>query len=377
MSKGSVAIATLKLIDPATGKFISDYRRQYAIELSGLLRELDYEVAWFQPGKGWQSLLIPDVPLYGVLQDEAQLFTWPVTSDDFYEKTHGFDWAIYFDFVLAYPQARESSIAIAHSMTWDEPLFESKLPTEAEREEWKRRLWMALRAPQKVVAIESGLIHWATATWPGLFHTFEYIPNFIPAWAKEESPNTEKSNMLESGPGPIRILFPGPLTPEAGISETIRAMETLLERDDRIHFYWVNTGPEATVKYLTEWFEKHPHSCLLAEPVTRKTLEQADIVLFPGKSFQETDMICLAAMSFGKTVIVGQNSGLADIVIHDHNGLIINPTEKTLIEGIQHLINSPEERRDLGNHARAVARHFTLPAWRQRWQRLIEKTFRE
>ena len=182
--------------------------------------------------------------------------------------------------------------------------------------------------------------------------------------------------MLESDPDPIRILFPGPLTPEAGISETIRAMEVLLEKDDRIQFYWVNSGPEATVKYLTEWSEKHPRSFLMTEPVTRKTLKQADILLFPGKTFQETDMICLTAMSLGKTVIVGQNSGLADIVIHDHNGLIINPTDKVLIEVIQHLIDSPEERRDLGGHARAVARHFALPAWRQRWQRLIEKTFR-
>lgn len=376
MSKGSVAIATLKLMDPLARKFVSDYRRQYAIELSKLLLDLGYEAAWFQPGNGWHSQLIPGVPVYGVLRDGAQLLTWPATSDDFYEKAHGFDWSIYFDLILAYPQVHESSIAVAHGISWDDPLFESKLPTEAEREEWKRRLWMALRAPQKVVAVESGLIHWATATWPGLYHTFEYLPNFIPAWAEEESPVSGRPEALESCENTVRILFPGPLTPEAGISETIRAMETLLEKDDRIEFHWVSSGPAATVKYLTEWSEKHPRSLLITGPVTGKTLKQADIVLLPGKSFQETDMICLAAMSLGKTVVVGQNSGLADIVIHDHNGIIINPSAKVLIEVIRYLINSPEERRHLGDNARAVAQHFALPVWRQRWQRLIEKIFR-
>lgn len=376
MRKGSVAIATLKLMDPLARKFVSDYRRQYAIELSKLLLDLGYEAAWFQPGNGWHSQLLPEVPVFGVLRDGAQLLTWPATADDFYEKAHGFDWCIYFDLILAYPQVHESSIAVAHGISWDDPLFEAKLPTEAEREEWKRRLWMALRAPQKVVTVESGLIHWATATWPGLYNTFEYLPNFIPAWAEEEAPVAARPGAPESCTNTVRILFPGPLTPEAGISETIRAMETLLEMDDRIEFQLANAGPAATVKYLTEWSEKHPRRLLITEPVTGKILKQADLVLLPGKSFQETDMICLAAMSLGKTVIVGQNSGLADLVIHDHNGIIINPSAEVLIEVIRDLINSPEERRHLGDNARAVAQHFALPVWRRRWQRLIEKIFR-
>ena len=232
---------------------------------------------------------------------------------------------------------------------------------------------MALRAPK------GGHRREASSTGPPpprLYNTFEYLPNFIPAWAEEEAPVTARPGAPESCANTVRILFPGPLTPEAGISETIRAMETLLEMDDRIEFQLANAGPAATVKYLTEWSEKHPRRLLITEPVTGKILKQADLVLLPGKSFQETDMICLAAMSLGKTVIVGQNSGLADLVIHDHNGIIINPSAEVLIEVIRDLINSPEERRHLGDNARAVAQHFALPVWRRRWQRLIEKIFR-
>ncbi|HBF38853.1 MAG TPA: hypothetical protein DDW50_16230, partial [Firmicutes bacterium] len=309
MNRGSVAIAALKLVDPMTRRVLSRDRWHYAIELSKLLLDLHYEVAWFQIGDGWKSQLIPGVPLFGVLQDSAQLFTWPKASDDFYEKTHGFEWTVYFDLILAYPQVHEVSIAISHGIAWDDPLFESLLPTETEREEWKRRLWMALRAPQKVVTVESGLIHWATATWPGLYNSFEYIPNFVPSWVDEESPSPGMAEFGEHVEGSIKILFSGAMTPEAGISETIRAMESLLDRDNRLEFYLFGYGSEATVKYLMEWAEKHPRSHFQAGLIPGKVLAQMDIVLFPGKSCQETSMSCLAAMSLGKTVIVGQNSG--------------------------------------------------------------------
>ena len=76
MRKGSVAIATLKLLTLAR-KFVSDYRRQYAIELSKLLLDLGYKAAWFQPGNGWHSQLLPEVPVYGVLPDGASFSPGP------------------------------------------------------------------------------------------------------------------------------------------------------------------------------------------------------------------------------------------------------------------------------------------------------------
>lgn len=374
MYQGSVAISTLKLIDPKSKKIVSRNRWHYAVELSRLLQDLHYQVTWFQIGNGWKSQLIPGVTLCGVLRDGPQLFTWPQTSDDFYEKTHAFEWTIYFDLILAYPQVHENSIAVSHGIWWDDPLSESNLPTEAEREEWKRRLWIALKSPQKVVSVESGLIHWATATWPGLYHTFEYIPGFVPTWVDEASSGIPE--FPKSSEASVKILFSGALTPEAGISETIRAMEVLLETDPSFEFYLSGEGSEASIKFLAEWSGKYPQSHFHPGAVSQQTLAQMDLVLFPDKCCQETGMSCLAAMSLGKPVVVGQNSGLSDLVIPDHNGIVINPTDQDLINVIRHLAGQPEFRCRLGENARNVAQCYTLPVWRQRWQRLIEKTFR-
>ena len=91
MRKGSVAIATLKLLDPLARKFVSDYRRQYAIELSKLLLDLGYKAAWFQPGNGWHSQLLPEVPVLASADGPASHYA----TSTFLRKAHGFDWCIF------------------------------------------------------------------------------------------------------------------------------------------------------------------------------------------------------------------------------------------------------------------------------------------
>lgn len=180
MAKKTVGIAARKIVDPDNQQIISRERWQYSKELSKLLLDLGYKVSWWQIGNGWKSEIIPGVPLMGILRDGQQILTNTKASDDFLEKAGWVDFAIYFDLILAYPQVHEYSIAISHGINWDNPLFESSLKTEIERKEWKRRLWMCLQGPQKIVTTDTGLIHWATATWPGLNYIFEYIPSFIP-----------------------------------------------------------------------------------------------------------------------------------------------------------------------------------------------------
>lgn len=69
----------------------------------------------------------------------------------------------------------------------------------------------------------------------------------------------------------------------------------------------------------------------MPHPPSRSLLSNVDVVIFPAKSGQSTSMTCLQAMAAGKVVVVAQTSGLTDIVLHDHCGVVIQPTTERLI----------------------------------------------
>jgi len=360
-----VGIATLRLLDPRTQHVLDADRWRHATELTRLLLDLGHRVAWWQLGGGWRGELLPAVPIHGVLRGDCQLLTWPRACEDFLERAGGVDAAIYFDLVLAYPQVHESSIAVAHGIDCDDPLFECQLPTAEERDEWKRRIEMAVRNPRKVVATDIGFIHWATATWPGLQHAFEYIPGFaIPSWGVDRADH------------PLTILFPGTLAPEHGISETIRAMEVLLARHPHVRFWLTGPGTPAVLKYLAAWVGRYPGARLDPRPLTAELLREVDIVLFPVKSGHGPALACLQAMAAGKAVVVGYAGGLTGLVLQEHTGLIVRQTADDLVEAVEELLANHPLRESLGRNAQeAVANGFALEQWRKRWTRLIAQVF--
>lgn len=373
-ARGTVGVAALDLLDPKARRVSNPYRWRMAVELTRLLQQMGYEVAWWQVGDGWRIELLPGVPIYGILRGEMQLHTHPLAAEDFLEKAGDIDWAIYFDFILAYPQVHDRSLAIADGMTWDDSLHEARLATESERREWQRRVWMALQAPLKVVSTDTALIQWAMATWPGLGHRFVYIPNFVPELGVldlREHPLGAMHQERESR-DTVRVLFPGPLTPEAGISEVVRAMDSLLERHAALEFFIWARGAPPIEDYLCRWVSERPRSCFESLLLVAPLLEAVDIVLFPAKSGQGTTMACLQAMNAGKVVVVAQTGGLTDLVLHDHNGLVIPPQAARIAEAIDELIAQPDRRTTLGRHARATVREaFSLRRWRDRWRELI------
>ncbi|MDQ7793833.1 MAG: glycosyltransferase family 4 protein [bacterium] len=364
MAPRTVGVAAEKLVDPGTRQILDADRWDYAVALSRLLQELGHQVIWWQLGDGWRGEILPEVPLLGALPASCQFLTWPTACESFLERANGVDLAIYFDLALAYPQVHEVSVAVAHGVTWDGPLFASRLPTAEEREEWKRRLGIALRNPLKVVTADAGLIHWAQATWPGLQYAFEYIPGFSlppPALAARSD-------------GPVTVLFPGPFTPERGIGETIRAMEALMVRHGDLRFRLSGRGEPAVEEYLAEWVERHQGATLDRLPLTYDLLGEVDIALFPVKSGPGPILACLRAMAAGKAVIVGWAGGLSGLVLQEHTGKIVSPGAESLAEAIEELALHPAKRRLLADNAReAVAHAFSLERWRRRWTRLAEK----
>lgn len=383
MAKKRVAICALRLVDPQVKRVLSMQRWQYAQALSRLLLDMGYAVAWYQLGDGWHSEIMPGVPLVGSLPEESQLFTWPKASIEFWEKAGAADFAIYFDLLLAYPQVHEYSLGIAHGIEWNDPLLESRLNSEREREEWKRRLWMSFCGPRRIVAVDSGVIHWATATWPGLYNQFVHIPNFAfkihddttisGATTSEMTGDTTAADRVDEDQI-LRIVFWDVLSPQSGIAQTLEAVGAVLSRYPNVELVIAGRGSPAVDQYVSRWAQEHEQVRYHPEGVSPERLKGA-ILLIPAKWNVGPSFVCLQGMASGAAIVVGQTSGLTDLVIHDHNGWIIRPSAPSIYDALVALIENPIERRRMGQNAREVARAFSHDVWRNRWKRLIEDEF--
>lgn len=401
MSRERVAICASKLVDSESGRVHSPQRWLYAQELSKLLTELGYAVVWYQIGSGARFEIIPEVPLIAALPGDSRLGLWPAASNEFWEKTGEAAGAIYFDLALAYPQVHERSIAIAHGIEWNDPLWETSFGGESERDEWKRRLWMAFYGPRKVVAVDSGVIHWASATWPGLYHRFVHIPNFVPPPTpfEDRSPAAGGTNSQGSGSvdsmdrrptrneddqplsgfnadrsSSLRLVFWDTLAPRSGIAETLEAMQEMLDEDERVELVIAGRGSADAEQYVTHWAQAQRRVTCCFGALDGALLRDA-VLLMPGKWGVGPSFLCLAGMAAGSVPVVGHSSGLTDYVIHDHNGLVIQPTPQGIREAVDELIRDPGRRTRMSANARKMAEAFSLRVWRRRWRRLIEEEF--
>lgn len=372
MSKGKVGILTTNHYNPEGNRVVYGGAERYGIELTRLLLELDYEVAWWQVGTGWQKEFLPGVPLHSIAESGDQFQTCPRLNQSFYEQAVQMDFAIYFVTFLAYPQVLDKSISISHGIFWDYPGFDSVVPTEELRRERLRRLWIALNGPQKVVSVDTATIQWATTTWPGLWHKFEYIPNFVDL--NMFSP-PEKKEERET----IRILFPRRLTSVRGINEAARAAEILSGKYNHLEFHFVGRAHDDRLeKEMIRWTGKFSNIYYYWAPPQNmnRVYQNMDIVLIPSKSTEGTSLSCLEAMAAGCAVITSYTGGLPDLITHGFNGLLVKPTANNLISAIEELMADRDRRGHLADNARITARYFSLDIWKQSWTKVISEVFR-
>src|SRR5262249_7711217 len=63
--------------------------------------------------------------------------------------------------------------------------------------------------------------------------------------------------------------------------------------------------------------------------------------------------------------------GLADLVLSEHNGLLIEPTGQALLAAVHRLVTDEHLRERLGRNAAATARGFRIERGRESWTTLL------
>lgn len=152
-------------------------------------------------------------------------------------------------------------------------------------------------------------------------------------------------------------------------------MEILITKEKQLKVLFTGKGSKSAVQYLTEWANNHQRACFAPQPLTDNLLAKVDLMLFPAQRNQTTSMNCLKGLVNGVPVIVGQNSGLTDLVFPEYNGFIIKPDVINLVETIQGFIAYSQQQKYLSENAKKIAQYFTLDIWRNRWRHLLQRVF--
>jgi len=371
--KKKIGILTSNFFDPSGQRLIYGGAERYGIELSKLLLELDFKIEWWQVGSGWQKELMEGVMVKSIPITESPYETMPDLNYAFLEKAVDIDYAIYFVTFLAYPQVKEKSISLSHGIYWDYPKFDDIIGGERNRQEWLRRLRIALSGPEKIVSVDTATIQWVKATWTGLEHKFEYIPNFV-----DLSKFNSQGRTPVLAKKPIKVIYPRRLTSVRGINETVRTAEIMTNLNPNIEFHIVGRGHQDQVeKDLMKWSSEHERVYYYWKPpeLMAELYKEMDIALIPTKAAEGTSLSCLEAMSCGCVVISSYVGGLSNLIFDGYNGLLIKPKAKNITKSISSLIGDPILAQKLSKNGINVAKTFSLLKWKESWKKLISEVF--
>lgn len=186
---------------------------------------------------------------------------------------------------------------------------------------------------------------------------------------------SELSSKPASPDGVVRIASISNLIALKGIDDNIRALWLLKEQHgiDRWQYSVVGDGPEkerltALVKTLS--LNDHVHFIgRLPYRDSMRVVAEADIFSLPswGEAF---GIVYLEAMARMKPTIGCFDNGAADIITNGIDGLLVPPKDPTsLAIALKRLIENPQLRKELGQHARLTAERFS---WDANARRILE-----
>jgi glycosyltransferase involved in cell wall biosynthesis len=173
----------------------------------------------------------------------------------------------------------------------------------------------------------------------------------------------------------LRLLYAGTWLEQRGIFYIRDALRNLAPRIPGLTMTFAGCGvpPEE----IRQFFGTELAGRIVVQPVVAAEKMPAlyaehDIFLFPSL-VEGLPLVLLEAMATGMPVITTDTCGMADVVEHDFNGLLVCPAEARAIEdAVTRLANSSELRQKLGENARSTMKRYT---W-ERAARQLEGLYR-
>lgn len=158
------------------------------------------------------------------------------------------------------------------------------------------------------------------------------------------------------------VTFLGRLEKRKGILDLMKAIPKVLSYSPKVIFRFVgkpHPSPEEGLnmeEYLKKYLKKYMANLQFYGSQPYKNipaiLSDTHICIFPSV-WENFPNVCLEAMAAGRVVIGTNNGGMADIITHNVNGVLINPSApEEIANAIQKLLFEPHLIKLLGKAAR-------------------------
>lgn len=264
-----------------------------------------------------------------------------------------------------------SSLTISHGIWFDQP--------EADKE-WginalEGFIRPALAQTCAVVTVDLSFLEYCRCILPGAgIHKMCYIPNYVDTDLFKPC-RREEDGMLE-------ILYPRRIDAARGIYLMQEIVPELLLKYPQVRFNFAidSNWPHLVAQWKT-WQAgqgagnriRYRHYSMDEMP---QAYQEADIVVIPSLCSEGTSFAALEGMACGKALVCSNVGGLANLILPDFNGKIVNPSTEGIRSALEEYIHSEEDRRRHGENARSlVEQAFTKKRWERQWTELMLKVF--
>ncbi len=198
---------------------------------------------------------------------------------------------------------------------------------------------------------------------------FQVIPNFVADDLEKVSNGTHP--LLGQLPEDDYLLFVGAMGRGKGEDVLLRAYAGISRK-----------VPLVLIGRPTTDLARHvPSNVLLLQSWPRAAVmsawKRSTIALIPSRSFDSCPTVALEAMAMGRPIVATRIGGLPDIVVDGETGLLVPPDDEwALQQAIQHLIDNPELREQMGAKARQRVITFqaktVIPRIEQVYQEVLQ-----
>jgi glycosyltransferase involved in cell wall biosynthesis len=289
---------------------------------------------------------------------------------------------VYSEFHVVPKAVFRPAIVIQHGISWDVPDvrdFRNGLDL--------RRLLDALRRSRcllscitnvdRAITVDTNFQNWMRTMGgrPGCESKWAYVPNF----AVPQPPERVDAKLSRSGP--IRkILFARRFEPFRGAFLWAGIVGRLAAAFPHIRFCFCgHGGPDREGEHaLKERFLDVPNVFVYELPADNMPEEHfsADLEVFPSCGSEGTSFSLIEAMGAGCCVIAANVGGLADVVLPDCNGILVQPAERALERAVVELIENPPRARELARNGYAtVQAAFSKAKWDSRILDVLREVF--
>lgn len=160
--------------------------------------------------------------------------------------------------------------------------------------------------------------------------------------------------------GNERILHVGRFSSVKNHEVLMKAIASIVEKGYDVKLYLYGQGElEASIKELVKniHMENNIYFCGLTDDIY-SIMEKCDMFVLPSL-YEGMPMTLIEAMGTGMPILASNVGGIPDMIENEKSGLLCEPTVDGVVNGLERLIESEEERRQYGENAIISSEKFS------------------